>query len=523
MRQARPLGGWPTVFVLGSMLALLSCTSSSSKPGATSSPVAQATAEQAGNDIAAENAMAGTADWQITNLALNGEISGYAGQTSYARGETVDLHISTRTDGEAYSIALYRMGWYGGSGARLVKTVEGLSGRAQGTWTPGEGLRACASCQTDAATGLVDVQWGTSYRLKLDTSWPSGVYMARLQDAAGKQAFVPVVVRDDKRRADLLVQLSTNTWQAYNAWGDHSLYGSFNAQRSWQGKQARAYKVSYNRPYDPTENNLTAYGAGEFFRFEYNFVRWAESQGYNMTYATDVDMHERKGLLDQRHGFVSIGHDEYWSGQQRDAVEAARNAGTGIAFLGGNDVYWQVRLEAGAAGAKDRTIVCYKDAALDPASNKDPAHATVLFADAPVNRPQSTLTGTTYGSNATPAEQTWVVADATSWVLRGSGLAQGDKVPGILGYEYDKPADPSLQPPGLDVVALSPVEGFNGAEQSASTVYLGPTGSPVFNAGTIQWPWALDDFGHESIGQFSDRRLQTVTKNVLDAMIYAPE
>src|ERR1700694_3303471 len=104
------------------MLALLCCTSSSSKPGATSSPVAQATAEQAGNDIAAENAMAGTADWQITNLALNGEISGYAGQTSYARGETVDLHISTRTDGEAYSIALYRMGWYGGSGARLVKT-----------------------------------------------------------------------------------------------------------------------------------------------------------------------------------------------------------------------------------------------------------------------------------------------------------------------------------------------------------------------------------------------------------------
>jgi hypothetical protein len=506
-------------------VALGACGGADSKPAPAASPGSPvATTEPAAaSAIAAENQQPGATDWQISDPALGGEIAGYAGATSYDRGETVDLHVSTRADGERYSIALYRMGWYGGAGARLMKTMDSLTGRPQGYWTPAEGLRACPSCQFDRAAGLLDARWETSYRLKLDRSWPSGVYMARLQDAEGKQAFVPIIVRDDGRRADLLVQLSTNTWQAYNAWGDHSLYGSFDEARNWVGKQGRAYKVSYNRPYDPTENDVTEYGAGEFFRFEYNFVRWAEAQGYEMTYATDVDVHARNDALAHRHGFVSLGHDEYWSWQQRDQVERSRDAGVGLAFFGGNDVYWQVRFEPDADGAKDRTLVCYKDAALDPMATKDPKRTTVLWAADPVDRPQGTLTGTTYGSNATPPEQSWVVADAGSWVFNGSGLAQGDEVPGILGYEYDKPADESQRPPGLDVVALSPVEGFNGAEQSASTVYTGPAGAPVFNAGTIQWSWALDDFGHEEIGRFADRRLQIVTTNVLNALIYAPE
>jgi hypothetical protein len=491
-----------------------------SLPSATNSLVSASPPPAPKNEITAENAREGTESWRITAPALAGEIAGYAGATSYNRGETVDLHISTRTEGVSYSIEIYRLGWYGGAGGRLVKTIKKLTGQAQGYWSPGESLHACPRCQLDPATGLLDANWERSYRLKLDSSWPSGVYVAKLQEAGGKQAYVPFVVRDDKRRADLLVQVSVNTWQAYNAWGDRSLYGSFNSARTWVGKEARAKKVSFNRPYDPMESGQPTNGAGELLFWEYDFVRWAESQGYDMTYATDVDLHARTGLLKNRHGFISVGHDEYWSWEQRDQVEAARDAGVGLAFFGGNDVYWQVRFEPAADGTLNRTLVCYKDAALDPAAKTDPQRTTVLWTADPVKRPQSMLTGTTYGTNATPRQQPWVVGDGSSWIFAGSGLKQGDSIPGIVGYEYDRLGDEASRPAGLDVVGRSPVNGFEGQDRAASTVYVAKSGAPVFAAGTIQWPWALDNFGHEEIGGFADQRLQQVTKNVIAALIH---
>jgi hypothetical protein len=519
-RRRREIGGvWVSsaLFVLAALSCAicLGCGSSSSKPAVAdpSTRLPTSAAPTPDSSIAGENTRPGTTSWQITNPAVAGEIAGYANSTSYNRGDTVDLHISTRTPGQRHEIAVYRMGWYGGTGARLVKVISDLTGQAQGYWSPGESLHACARCKLDAKTGLLDANWEISYRLKLDKSWPSGAYIAKLQDVDGKQAYIPFVVRDDSRHADVLVQLSVNTWQAYNAWGDRSLYGAFNDRRVWVTNQPRAQKVSFNRPYDPLESGMAGFGAGQFFFWEYNFVRWAESQGYDMTYATDVDLHARKGLLKQRRGFVSLGHDEYWSWQQRDQVEAARDAGVGVAFFGGNNVYWQVRFEPDERGVANRTLVCYKDASLDPAAKSDPKRTTVLWSKEPVNRPEVTLTGTIYGGMAAPPRQPWVVADTGSWVYAGSGLKQGDSVPGLLGYEYDRLGSPAAQPKGLQVLALS------ARNTAASTVYVAPSGAPVFNAGTIQWPWGLDDLGHEKLGHFADARVQAVTKNVLEAMI----
>lgn len=506
------------VVALAFAVVLSACGSSGSKP----TPdviIATRPASARANPIPAENARPGTDAWRITRPATLGEIAGYTGSTSYDRGETVDLHISTRSDRVPYRIELYRMGWYGGAGGRLLTTVDGLTGHAQGYWTPGEGLVGCDRCQIDQKTGLVDANWETSYELSLDPSWPTGVYLAKLIDVAGKEAYVPFAVRDDSRPADLLVQLSVNTWQAYNAWGDRSLYGGFDASRRWAGKDARAYKVSFNRPYDPLEDGLPSNGAGQFFRWEYNFVRWAESQGYDLTYATNVDVHARAGLLDNRRGFVSLGHDEYWSWEQRDNVESARDRGVGLAFFGGNNVYWQVRLEPGADGTANRTLVCYKDAALDPVAKQDPSRTTVLWYQEPVNRPQSLLTGTLYGSNATPEQQDWVVADDTNWIFAGTGLRQGDHVAGIVGYEYDRLGDEASRPPGMAIVGFSPVIGWLGDDTAVSAVYEAASGAPVFSAGTIQWPWGLDDYGHEQIGRYADPRLQAVTRNVLDALV----
>ncbi len=501
-------------------LVLAACSSDGKDPSTTPDVViATRTPAPRANPIPAENALPGTDAWRITRPATLGEIAGYAGATSYDRGAPVDFHISTRTDNVSYRIELYRMGWYGGAGGRLLSVVDGLTARAQGYWSPGEGLRDCGRCRLDKSTGLVDANWETSYQLRLDRSWPTGVYLAKLVDIAGKEAYVPFAVRDDNRPADLLVQLSVNTWQAYNAWGDRSLYGGFTADRKWGGKDLRAYKVSFDRPYDPQEDGLPADGAGQLFRWEYDFVRWVESQGYDVTYATNVDVHEDPQLLANRSGFVSVGHDEYWSWEQRDNVEGARDRGVGLAFFGGNNVYWQVRLEAAPDGTPDRTLVCYKDAALDPAARDNPSRTTVLWYQDPVNRPQSLLTGTLYGSNATPEQQAWVVADDTNWVFEGTGLKQGDRVPGIVGYEYDRLGAEDARPSAMTVVGFSPVVGWLGDDSAVSAVYAAASGAPVFSAGTIEWAWALDDWGHEEIGRYADPRVQRLTKNVLDALV----
>lgn len=473
----------------------------------------------ADNSVVAENRLPGTASWRITNPAVDGEIQAYTGATSYDRGAKVDLHVSTRRPGTPYRVELYRLGWYKGLGARQLTHIDGLKGDAQGYWTPKDGLVGCSSCRSDPATGLLEADWSTSYLLPLDRSWPSGAYLARLTDANGKQTYATFVVRDDARDGGLLVQLSVATWQAYNGWGDRSLYGGFGSDRRWQDKNSRAYKVSFARPYAPLENDQPGYGAGELFRFEYDFIRWAESEGFDVTYDTDVDTSARPDILTRKRGFVSVGHDEYWSRSQRQGVALARDAGVGLAFLGGNDVYWQVRYEPAMNGAPNSTLVCYKDAALDPLAAANPSSTTVLWADPPVNWPQSWLTGTAYGSNATPEQQSWVVADETSWPLRGTGLRAGTEVAGLVGYEYDHQAPPDETPAGLQNVGLSPVNGWLGMDESASVEYVAGSGAPVFNAGTIQWAWGLDDFGHETVGRFANPLIQSVSRNVLNALL----
>src|SRR5205807_1276164 len=122
-------------------------------------------------------------------------------------------------------------------------------------------------------------------------------------------------VRDDEGASDLLFQTSDSTWQAYNQWGGNSLYAGSPA--------GRAYKVSYNRPL--TIDSVGG-GGGDYsspLHSEYPMIRWLEANGYNVSYSTDVDTDRRGAELREHKVFLSVGHDEYWSGQQRANVEAA--------------------------------------------------------------------------------------------------------------------------------------------------------------------------------------------------------
>ena len=156
---------------------------------------------------------------------------------------------------------------------------------------------------------------------------------------------------------------------------------------------------------------------------------------------------------------------------------------------------------------------------IDPVARADPSQSTSLFGEAPVNRPQSLLTGLAYGTNTSVYVEAWQAANtAASWVFQGTGIHDGDRFPGIVGYEYDRMAPPELRPALLVQLGDSPVTGLLGRDNAATTIYAAPSGATVFDAGTVAWSWGLDDFGHEDRGRFADDRLRKLTANIIDRL-----
>src|SRR5215213_4622145 len=272
-------------------------------------PAADASCGAPANEIEAENCLPGTPQnqWDVSG-AGDASIQGFATDISVALGGTVQFKVDTTASG--YRLDIYRMGYYGGDGARFITTVNPTQVRNENT------------CPEQASTGLIDCAgWAVSASWNVPANAVSGIYFAKLVSSTGASSHVPFIVRDDDGGSDLLFQTSDTTWQAYNTYGGNSLY---------QGSpDNRAYKVSYNRPF------ITRGNASEdwVFNAEYPMVRWLERDGYDVSYTTGVDTDRRgSGLLSHR-VFLSIGHDEYWSGMQRTNVEAARDAGVNLAFF----------------------------------------------------------------------------------------------------------------------------------------------------------------------------------------------
>ena len=316
------------------------------------------------NPIVAENQNTGTTAWRINydigDAAddVNGQIKGYASTTSLNKGDSVNFYISVNPT-QTYTIDVYRLGWYNGKGGRLLKHVGPLLGHKQ------------PDCPPDPQTGMIECHWALAYTLAIPTSWTTGLYIAKLTNAANYQSYIIFTVRDDSRVADFLYQQPVTTYQAYNNYPADNLtgkslydYNSYGAATAL-GTQ-RAVKVSFDRPYG---GNGGFDGGGQLANdqwWERYFISWAEQQGYDISYTTDIDTHSNGARLLNYKGFLSVGHDEYWSKPMFDAAEAARDAGVNLAFFGGNPVYWQIRLEASSSGAPNRVITCYKNAELDP-------------------------------------------------------------------------------------------------------------------------------------------------------------
>ena len=422
-------------------------------------------------------------------------IRGYAGATSYNRDEPIDLHISTSAP--SYDVEVHRMGWYGATGARLFLTVTGLPGLDQPVPAP------------DPITGLIEPSWQTTHTLQPGADWISGVYLAKLTASGGATDYVIFVLRDDGAPADLLFQVAVTTYQAYNNWGGKSLYG-FNSTGD-----ERANVVSFDRPYERWD------GAGGFFDGDYNMIRWLEREGYDVTYVTSLDVQQSPSIFNNRPVFVSNFHDEYWSTPMRDNLVAAQAAGTDLAFFDSNNLYWQVRFEPSSSGVADRRMVGYKDAALDPLSEVQPALTTVRFRDPRVNAPENQILGVQHTGNFEWAVTVpWIVRNPDHWIYQGTGLSDGDAIAGLVGYEMDSLVDNGLAPPGLTVLAESPFVDIDGVPGTHNAViFERSNGAIVFSAGTNYWSWKLDDNDAQAAGV--DTRVQQMTRNVLDTMIGA--
>ena len=474
--------------------------------------------------VETENTRAGDPTWVLTDPADH-EIEGYASATSVNRGETIRFFINTID--RWYTIEIYRMGWYGGAGARLVKGGIQLEGVRQAMPTP------------DPATGLIECDWTPSYELATNnpddpSDWISGVYLAKLTGTpSSKQSYVIFVVRDDARSSDFLFQTSVTTYQAYNSWGGKSTYPSSSVGEQW------ARKVSFNRPYARSAHPSAAsgVGAGDFLTatsihatsqispagWEYNMVRWLERGGYDVTYSTNIDTH-RDGNWWRRHkAWLSVGHDEYWSREMRSHVEEARERGLGLGFFSSNTCYWQIRLEPSPlTGQSHRTMVAYKEAARqsDPyAIDDDPANdrlVTAQWREAPVNEPEESLIGVMY--DAVPVDGDIVISYPSHQIFSTVSLPQDGRLRGLLGYEVDRSFHES--PRGMTILAQSPYEVGGRQNHAAMTLYTWPSGSNVFATGSMQWIWGLDDYNAPDIRSSRlSEAAQQITKNVLALLI----
>jgi hypothetical protein len=473
------------------------------------------------NPVACENTKPGTLEsvWQIDGQG-DTSIQGFATDISVNAGSTVYFKIKTSVS--AYTVHVYRLGWYGGNGAREVATF----GRTGPNNQP--------ACLFDSSTNLTDCgNWSESASWAVPADAVSGVYIARLvRNDNGGDSHIVFIVRNDTSHSKIVFQTSDTTWQAYNKYGGASVY---------PGPIGRAYKVSYNRPFDT--RGTTQWGRDFVFANEYPMIRFLERNGYDVSYISGIDTARSGSLLTNHQTFLSVGHDEYTSGPQRANIEAARDAGVNLAFFSGNEVYWKTRWEPSVDGSNTayRTMVTYKETYLDVVDPQDPPTWTGTWRDprksppADGGRPENGLTGTGYMVNDIDAALQVPAADGKMRFWRNTSVATlsagqtATLSAHTLGYESDEDLDNGARPAGL--VRLSTTTAAvdqylqdygttvaPGNTTHRMTLYRAASGALVFGAGTIQFTWGLDDHHDTFAATPVDPRMQQATVNLLADM-----
>ena len=465
------------------------------------------------NLITRENALPGATDWQLTRVRTEPAdgvrcpaIEGFCTRQSVSVGETLGICVST-APAKPFKLEIFRTGYYGGRGARLMKTIDVTQG--QQLETPAQAEKQLRECE-----------WRPAVELEIPDDWISGVYLGRLTTESDEtgfgywQSYVVFIVKDE-RPADVLFQCSDNTWQAYNQWPlRDSVY------THPKGNQGPWADVSFDRPYGKYPqifDNPQTIGSGEWLCFEYPMAYWLEKHGYDVSYCSNSDMlTPERGLKCK--AFLSVGHDEYWDLRQYRSVTTMRDQGVSLLFFSGNSVCWVSPFRASSDGRQNRILFRggpyggeHKWAELrekehGPFPHRGPDEGYLMGA-----------------RNVDPVNGggDWVCTLPDHWLYEGTDLKLGDTIPGLIGWEYH--GDPPGDLKGLQIVAAgTALQGGRNPQRWASTIYPGPAGNFVFNASTIWWcqglsspPGHMLPWSHWSRPHGPDDRVQTMTHNLL--------
>ena len=288
-------------------------------------------------------------------------LAGFATATSVDRHEPVQLKLGSFGGPVLARVQVWRLGFYGGTGARLVTQLDEVP------------VDKPPPPRFVEPFGLVDCSgWGVTATLAGYATAVTGVYLVKVSwpDSSGTacDTHIPFIVRDDRSSRDVLVALPTSSWQAYNRWGGKSLYtyasngpatggGEETIAGTGSSGRSRAVKVSFDRPYS---NVFADYNW--VLRTEWPLIFWLEKMGYDLSYTDDLSLHSRPRQLrsDVTRAVVIAGHSEYWTGDALANVRAACDSGTSILSFSANTAYWQTRLEESVSGSPNRTLVCFK-------------------------------------------------------------------------------------------------------------------------------------------------------------------
>jgi len=480
------------------------------------------------NAIVLENQKQGTPESEWLIDTADSSIEGFAAQFTLNHGQTVDFKINT--DSKDYKIEIYRLGYYGGDGARLVHTINRNLTTAQVQPIP----------LFDPESKLVDAgNWSVSASWAVPADAVSGIYFAKLtrNDGSRGENMIPFIVRNDEAPSDITFQTSDTTWQAYNWWGGYNFYGGIDGGL----RTGRASKVSYNRPIITRDGGFAAGPQDFIFGAEYPALRFLEQNGYDVNYISGIDTASNASQLLNGKIFLSVGHDEYWSGEQRANVEAARDAGVNLSFWSGNEVYWETRWETSidGTGTPYKTLVSYKER-WDNA-NSDTQGTTSTWRD-PVfgsGQPENSLTGTMFTVDSYRLDAINVPYDMSNlrfWTNTEVANIQPGQVytltKNLLGYEWDSDVDNGFRPAGLVPLSSTTVDVNTmlldygnstgpGTAKHSLTLYRAPSGALVFGAGTVYWSWGLDSH-HDNEATPIDRNVQQAMINLFADMGVQP-
>lgn len=435
-------------------------------------------------------------------------VHGYANQTSVAPGDEITFHLSS-------------------SAPHVDMILERLGGEKEKVW---EQKDIAASVQPIPDRASSDgCKWPESQRLKIPAEWTSGYYQATLSvSQEGKEARSSLffIVRSPRpgSSSKILLQLATNTYNAYTNWGGHSLY-AYHDRDGLQG-----HRVSFDRPI-----------SSQFENWEGPFIRWAESNKIPIEYAANSDLEFHPELLDNYRLVLSVGHDEYWSSPMRDHLEKFIGRGGNVAFFSGNTCCWQVRSDEGG-----RALTCWKqNPSIDPLFRTDEEHLlSTLWSHHRVGRPENSLTGVGFlwgGYHRSHGEMmdgpaSYEIHRPDHWTLAGTGLKQGERFGGkdtIVGYECDGcemrwqdglpyPTGRDGTPDSFTIIGTCPArwaagdsywyERFPKDRIGAAVMGVYTRGGTVFTCGSTDWAHGLKG---------GDPMVAQITRNILDKLSQA--